>query len=202
MMKLVLVMMILGATIFENVAEAQRRGHGPTRGDRDRWNRVHYPAPPPPPVVVISPRPRATNMALIRDAQDGLILGCRVLGRVDGWANQLYVHGVFSGNFRDGYEDVRLAQVLDDYLASGRCRYDDYHRIHLRNRLNQNPYLIEDFIRGASRNCYVLPSVSGWAHQIYINGVFSGNYHHVSELHRLRQDLVAYVVNGVCQYAH
>jgi hypothetical protein len=174
MMKLILVLFVLGATVFENVAEAQRRGQGPTRGDRARCATGcgSVTRPPPvvhPPVIHVYPRHRATPIHLIADAADGFIIGCEVRYRVSGWANQLYVNGIFSGNFEDGIQNVALAQAIDDYLAMGRCHYQSSEQIALRKSLARNPYLIDDFVRGRSRNCYVLLGVSGWANQVFIN---------------------------------
>lgn len=134
---------------------------------------------------------------IVSDAANGYLNGCTVKLNVDGWANQLYVNGVFSGNFRNGTEDMKLARALTDYQYSGRCQYRSQYEINLIN----DPYLIENFINFQYQNCYVKPNVDGWANQIYIGNRFSGNYHNVTEVMKLRSDLVNYIISGTCVYS-
>jgi hypothetical protein len=65
-----------------------------------------------------------------------------------------------------------------------------------------DPSLISDAIDFTlSSNCHILPNVDGWAHQLYINGKFNGNYnisHHNEEM-KLRSALAANVIAGNCR---
>ncbi|MBS1959296.1 MAG: hypothetical protein JST80_07495 [Bdellovibrionales bacterium] len=76
------------------------------------------------------------------------------------------------------------------------------------SHLQANIYLIDDFARGLSSNCYVKLSVSGWANQVYLygnisyqNGQFAGNFDNRSQVEYLRQTLINYVMNGTCNLA-
>lgn len=200
MMKLVLMICVLGATAFQNLAEAQvRRGNG-RAGRHEQPRRQVYPSNPP--VVVVPPQhyPQPqyypSSLSLINEAASGMIRGCEVRLRVDGWANQLYVNGQFSGNFRTGVQDYQLADAIDSYLYRGVCRRLSAYESQLMN----SPYLIQDFARGLSRNCYVRLNVAGWANQLYVNGVFSGNFDSRTDEMRLRMRIAELVMNGTCIY--
>jgi hypothetical protein len=130
----------------------------------------------------------------VQDAADGMINGCEVKLNVDGWANQLYVNGRFSGNFRSGVEDYNLARAIDDQIYYRACNYKSSYEIQIMN----DPYLIDDFANYRYQNCFVRLNVDGWANQIYVNNVFSGNFNNRSEDRKLRSALASYVANGTC----
>jgi len=133
---------------------------------------------------------------IVSDAANGYIRNCFVKLNVDGWANQIYVDGIFSGNFQSGTQDWALANALNDYIYNGRCQYRDQYEL----SLITDPYLIENFANNQYQNCYVKQNVDGWANQIYIGGRFSGNYHNVNDVMKLREALVNYILNGTCVY--
>jgi hypothetical protein len=199
MLKWVWMVLAVGFAMTDHSAEAQRRGYGPTRGDRDRWQQQHR----PPPVVIIPPHHQPfASYSLVESAARGNIVGCSVNLRADGYHHHLYVRGSFAGAYRAGVEDHVLASAIDLQLRRGVCFIDGYVSgvDRVRSQVLSNPYLIEDFANGYSANCHVRLGVSGWANQVYINGHFSGNYNQHHERERLRQDLATYVANGTCQY--
>lgn len=197
MLKALMMMSFVGLLAIQNVAEAQRRGQGMTRGERDRIEqRDRYRQYTPPPIVIVPQHRPAPLMSLIQQAANGMIAGCEVRLRVSGWANQLSVQGVFSGNFEAGSEDVLLAQAIDARIYRGVCRQ----RSPAELGIIGNPNLIEDFAQGMSRNCFVKMNVSGWANQLYINGAFNGNFDCVSERQRLHNTLADLVLTGRCDY--
>lgn len=134
---------------------------------------------------------------LLQEAvQRTLSRNCYVKPKVDGWADQLYINGQFSGNFSSSYaEQMKLRSTLAEGLDSGRCVRRSYDEL----RIFNDPYLIQDFIEHRYRNCYVLPNVSGWANQLYVNGQFAGNFHQHNEVTELRVVLAERVINGSCQ---
>lgn len=134
---------------------------------------------------------------LIQEAVDRtLSRNCYVKPKVEGWADQLYVNGQFSGNYSSNYYDqMKLRAALASGLDSGTCIRRTYEELQIMN----NPYLIQDFIEHRYRNCYVLPNVSGWANQLYVNGQFSGNFHKNTEVTQLKVVLAEKVMNGTCR---
>lgn len=194
MLKTILLLCVLGATAFQNLAEAQSRGRGPTRADRERWEQMNRHRPYYPPVVVVPQHRPVAPLGLITEAATGRLIGCEI--RAHGRLNQLFVNGAFSGNFEMGYDDLRLASALDSYLYQGVCRRISTYEMQVRS----NPYLIEDFASGRSRNCHVRLNVAGWANQLYVNGNFEGNFDNRTEVERLRQVIADQILNGRCQY--
>ena len=120
---------------------------------------------------------------------------CYVVPGVSGWANQLYVNGQFSGNFRMGTQDMELLRTIRDYQFQGKCVMKSGNAL----IMQFNPYLVESAIdQTLSRNCYVVPGVSGWANQLYVNGQFSGNFNQNTEQMKLKANLADLLENGTC----
>jgi glutaredoxin-related protein len=121
---------------------------------------------------------------------------CYVIPNVSGWANQLYVRGQFSGNF-DNSQEMQLRRAIRDLQSSGQCLMKDADTL----SLQFDPNLINDAVDySLSRNCYVLPNVSGWANQLYVDGQFVGNFdaRNENEQMKLRSSLASYLVSGKC----
>lgn len=155
------------------------------------------PRPNPNPYPNPNPNPYPPQSGdLLELAINYSLRGCHVVPRVSGWANQLYVGGVFSGNFEVGSQDNELRRRIRDLQNRGQCLMKDAQSL----RLLQDPYLIQDFANYQYRNCYVKLNVSGWANQLYIRGVFSGNFDKNSEVKKLQAALVDRIMDGTCQY--
>jgi hypothetical protein len=139
---------------------------------------------------------------IVEDSQNLMIEGCRVIREESGY-DQLYVNGVFNGNFvlNDYYDAQRLAQSLQGNIYNGQCRYRSYsEQTYIRSLLN-NPYLVQDFASYRYSNCSVSTYVDGWAHQLYVNGIFRGNYraNDSREMDNLQKTLVSHIVAGTCE---
>lgn len=104
---------------------------------------------------------------IIRDAADGKIEGCVVSLWVEGWANQLYVRGVFSGNF-DENASSQLAAQIGSHIQTGRCRFI--------GSPSALPAEIQSAFRGEFPLIEVKLWVEGWANQLFVNGAFKGNF--------------------------
>lgn len=125
---------------------------------------------------------------------------CSMKLNVSGWATQLYINGNFSGNYNESTKDglISLKSKVAEIIANGTCRKKSKQEIDIM----ESSYLIEDMVNRQYRNCYVKPYVSGWAHQLYIRGSFSGNYNiKTSEGETdLRSLIAAKIMDGVCIY--
>lgn len=62
--------------------------------------------------------------------------------------------------------------------------------------------IIEDFISGHSDNCRVIPFIDNKYHQVYIDGIFKGNYEYLKadDLSELQNLLNKYVFLNKCKY--
>lgn len=126
------------------------------------------------------------------------IQGCYVLPYVSGWAHQIYVNGKFGGNFNisNSTELSGLKSRLASYIDTGACQFKSQRTIRLMN----SPELVRDFVNRDYKGCHVKLNVSGWANQIYVNGVFGGNFHKSTEVQKLRSRLADLVETGKCIY--
>ncbi len=104
---------------------------------------------------------------IVRDASNNKIASCTVKLLVDGWANQLYIHGFFSGNFAENESNL-LAERLKKHVSTGRCTYV--------GGTSQLPKIVLNAMNGKYRLIKVKPWVDGWANQLYIDGEFCGNF--------------------------
>jgi hypothetical protein len=142
-----------------------------------------HPQPQPQPYPQPQPNPyppqygqipeEVLRMNEIEQAINYVLEDCHVLPRVSGWANQLYIRGQFAGNYEIGRQDQELRRAIRDYQARGQCLMKHSSVLSIQfDRL-----LIESAIdRSLSRNCHVMPRVSGWANQLFIDNQFSGNF--------------------------
>jgi len=134
--------------------------------------------------------------SLIQEALDQtLSRNCYIQSANSIWY-QLYVNKQFSGNFdqQSNSDLMKLKSELASKIISGACQERSYEE----RQLLQSPYLIEEFARFQYRNCHVRMSVSGWSHQLYVNGVFSGNFDQNTEIQKLKSTLVEFIMNGTC----
>jgi hypothetical protein len=109
---------------------------------------------------------------------------------------QLYINKQFSGNFdqQSNSDLMKLKSELASKIISGACHERSYEE----RQILQSPYLIEDFSRFQYRNCHLRMHVSGWSHQLYVNGVFSGNFDQNTEIQKLKSTLVELIMNRTC----
>jgi hypothetical protein len=163
-----------------------------------------YPNPNPNPYPNPNPNPypqipdEVLRMNELEQAINFTLQNCHVLARVDGWANQLYVNGQFSGNYQAGAQDIELRRVIRDHQMRGNCMLKPGREL----QIMFSPNLIQDAIDYTlARNCHVLPRVDGWANQLYINGVFKGNYNASTptDQAKLKAALANGIVTGQCQ---
>lgn len=154
-------------------------------------------APPMPPGPIGGIPHVVARMDLLSQAIHFALQGCHVLPKVSGWANQLYIRDVFSGNFQVGTDDMHLMRTIRDYQLQGYCLLKPVYTLQLQFERN----IIQEAIsHRLSRNCHVLPKVSGWANQLYVNGNFSGNFdiNIPSDQFKLAGVLANHVANGTC----
>ena len=91
------------------------------------------------------------RMSDLKRAINFVFEDCYVISNVSGWANQLYVHGQFSGNY-DNHQEMELRRAIRDLQSSGRWKDAETLTIQF------SPSLIDEAIDySLSRNCYVLP---------------------------------------------
>lgn len=162
-----------------------------------------FPNPNPNPFPNPNPNPYPgqdwQRMSVIDQAANFIFEGCYVLKDVSGWANQLFVRNVFSGNFDTNHGDYELSRRLEDLIYNRTCVYKSQQEINLMF----SPNLIFDFANGNRyRNCYVktrVPGNGGYYNQIYVNGVFRGNYLEYQDDKLLRSELARIVMNGTCR---
>ncbi len=135
--------------------------------------------------------------SLLDEAMDyTLSRNCYVLPEVSGWANQLYVNEKFAGNFdvNNENEQIKLKATLAQLLMEGQCQRRSRQEMNLLN----DPYLISDFANYHFRGCLVKLNVSGWANQVFVGNTFKGNFNAQTEVSKLKNYLVALVLNGTC----
>lgn len=166
-----------------------------------------YPNPNPNPYPNPNPNPypnpggipdEVARMTEMDQAINYALHECHVVPRVSGWANQLYVRGQFVGNFEVGRQDMELRRSIRDYQSRGQCLLKQSRTLHIQFRQG----LVQEAIDfQLSRNCHVVPRVSGWAHQLMIDGQFSGNFdvNSQSEQMKLKAALADNIVSGRCQ---
>lgn len=134
--------------------------------------------------------------SLIQEALDQtLARNCYIQSANSSWY-QLYVNNQFSGNFdqQSSFDQMKLKSELAAKIINGTCQERSYEE----RQLLQSPYLIEDFARFQYRNCHVRLGVSGWSHQLYVNGTFKGNFDQSTQIQKLKSTLVELIMNGTC----
>ncbi len=141
---------------------------------------------------------RIFEMDLIERMDKRAYENCHVELNVSGWANQIYVDGDFKGNFHKNSEVAKFKRALKNYIDKGICQLKSIPEL----ELLFSPDLINQYINHEIKGCYVIPKVSGWAHQIYIKGKFAGNFNisNENELSGLKSRLAAYIDNGSCEF--
>lgn len=165
-------------------------------GSTPPYNPPHNPPHNPPPLGHIPQE--VLRMTEIEQGINFVLQDCHILPRVSGWANQLYLRGQFAGNYEVGRQDNELRWAIRDYQARGQCLMK---RPQVLNIMFE-PRLIDRAINGSlSRNCHVRPRVSGWANQLYIDGIFSGNFdvNSSSEQMKLKASLADLIASGRCR---
>lgn len=133
---------------------------------------------------------------LIQEALDQTLSRNCYIQSVNSVWYQLYVNNQFSGNFdqQSSSDQMKLKSEIAAKIMNGTCQERSYEE----RQLFQSPYLIEDFSRFQYRNCYIRMSVSGWAHQLYVNGSFKGNFDQSTQIQKLKSTLVELIMNGTC----
>lgn len=131
---------------------------------------------------------------VVLDSAQYEIRGCEVLLNVNGRYHQLFVNGIFSGNFQAGLQDNQLAQTIDFDLQRRVCNYKSQYEL----QYVRDPNLIQEFVNFQFQNCYVRPYVDGQYNQAFIRNQFRGNYLVGTEDLKLRSALAGYIVDGVC----
>lgn len=162
-----------------------------------------YPNPNPNPNPYPNPQPgpipyEVTRMTELEQAVNYALKECHVVPNVSGWANQLFVRGQFVGNFQTHSQDMELRRTIRDYQSRGQCLLKSGYTLNIQFK----PTLIQEAIDyQLARNCHVLPRVSGWAHQLVVDGQFSGNFdvNSQSEQMKLKATLADMMTSGRCQ---
>lgn len=160
-----------------------------------------YPQPQPQPYPQPNPNTYPQDVLRMSDLDQAInfaLQDCHVVPRVSGIFNQLYVSGQFAGNFEIGRQDSELRRAIRDRQARGVCQLKQPQLLNIQF----DQALIDDAIdRSLSRNCYVLPRVSGIFNQLYIDGQFTGNYdvNNSHEQMKLRANLAGNLYSGKCQ---
>jgi glutaredoxin-related protein len=140
--------------------------------------------------------PEVERMTDLEMAINYVLNDCHVVPNVSGWANQLYVRGQFSGNY-DTRQEMELRRAIRDLQSRGQCLIKEVRLLNIQF----DPSLINEAIDySLSRNCHVLPRVSGWANQLYVDGQFAGNFdaNNQSEQMKLRATLAQHLSSGKC----
>ncbi len=116
----------------------------------------------------------------ILDAEAGLYPYISVKPWVSGTYNQLYVAGTFTGNY-DETQNAALVAAIEFYDT------------------RNFPQTVQDAQSGAINGCTVSYYVAGQYHQLFVRGIFRGNYT-TAQVNLLDQSIRSYLANGTCDY--
>lgn len=125
---------------------------------------------------------------------------CYVRPNVAGWAHQLYINGRFRGNFdmKDGNDVMKIKSLLAVNIEDGNCKAKPSHII----AQLYDFQLLDEMANHQFKYCHVKPFVAGWAHQLYIQGRFRGNYDITDHFEKMQlmSKIVENIENKNCLY--
>ena len=114
--------------------------------------------------------------------------GCHVLLGVDGY-KQLYVDGVFKGNFVNRLEDQELEIQIINLILMGSCREKLY---------TANSSIVLKAAAQGYDGCSVRLNVEGY-NQVYIDETFIKNYINILENKELERKIETLIRSGDCR---